>query len=151
MTSVAEIMSCGAPCLDVDSTLEEAALAMSEARTEALPLADAAGTFLGVVARRDILRASRSLGDLARSMKAKDLMDPDAPTIGINDRIEKAMAEMAIHQVQHLPVLDGAMVSGMLSSADIAQAAPLVQIEQLIEHVALIPDQEPLPARRNGL
>lgn len=140
MSTIAELMNRDAPHLNPYSTLEEASTAMDHSRIESLPLCDPQGSLIGVVTRSDISRAFRSLGELAGSLRAQHLMDADAPSIGIHDTLEQAMAQMAIHQTQHLPVIKGRAVEGMLTSAAIAHAGPQVRIEELVRHVGLPAD-----------
>ncbi|MGJ9372079.1 CBS domain-containing protein [Nesterenkonia sp. CF4.4] len=140
MTTVADLMTLGVPRLTEHCTLEDATRALDQSDIDVLPLCDSDGALLGVITRQDISRAFRSLGELASSLRAQHLMKPDAPSIGLRDSVEKAMAQMAIHQTQHLPVLDGAAVCGILTSAQIGHARPKVDIEELIDYVKLPTD-----------
>lgn len=142
MSTIAELMNHDTPQLNPYSTLEEASAAMDQSKMDSLPLCDPQGCLIGVVTRSGISRAFRSLGELAGSLRAQHLMHSDAPSIGIHDTLEQAMAQMAIHQTQHLPVLNGPTVEGMLTSAAIAQAGPRVCIEELIHHVSLPADRD---------
>lgn len=135
MTTVAHLMTPQVPHLSAHCTLQDAARAFNQSGLGALPLCDTDGKLLGVVTSHNISRAFRSLGDLANSLRAQHLMDPHAPRIRAHDSVEKAMAQMAIHQTQYLPVLDGTGVCGMLTSTQIGQAAPKVQVEDLVGHV----------------
>lgn len=140
MTTVAELMTFGVPHLSAHCTLEDAARAFDQSGIAALPLCHSDGALLGLVTRQDMPRAFRSLGELANSLRAQHLMKPDAPSIGVHDSVEQAMAQMAVHQTQHLPVLDGTAVCGVITSTQIGLARPEVDIEQLIEHVKLPAD-----------
>ncbi|WP_218221890.1 CBS domain-containing protein [Nesterenkonia sp. Act20] len=141
MPTIAELMRPDVPLLSAQCTLEEASRAFERSGIESLPLCDPQGVLLGIVDRSDISRAFKALGELANSLRAQHLMHPDAPSIGIHDTVEKAMAEMGIHQTRYLPVLAGSTVQGMLTSADIAHAGPRVRIEELIEHVSFPEDR----------
>ncbi|MGJ9373812.1 CBS domain-containing protein [Nesterenkonia sp. CF4.4] len=139
MTTVREIMGPVASSVEAHWTLQEVDRAMREAGVDFWPLCDAAGKFHGVVAQHDIVQAVRSLEALAQNLTAKHLVHTNAPTIGMNDSIEKAMADMAIHQSQYLAVWDGTTVTGVISSADIQCAAPVVQTDQFFDHVGFPP------------
>ena len=137
MPTIAEVMTPAVPHLSVDCTIGDALDAFDASNLEALPLCDPDGMFLGVVSRQDVSRAFRSLGELTNSLRAQHLMKPDAPSIGVHDSMEKAMAQMAIHQTRFLPVLDGVRVCGMLTSTQIGQARPRVDISELVKYVQL--------------
>ncbi|MBE1515164.1 CBS domain-containing protein [Nesterenkonia halotolerans] len=143
MTTVAELMTADVPHLSAHCALEHASHAMDQSKTDALPLCDPDGRLLGMVTRHNISRASRSLGELADSLRAQHLMNPDPPTIGLHDTVEKAMAQMAIHQTRHLPVLNGQRVCGMLTSAQIGHQRPAVNVEELVHHVKLPAEHAP--------
>ncbi|MBE1514414.1 CBS domain-containing protein [Nesterenkonia halotolerans] len=143
MATVAHLMTPDVPHLSGHCTLEDATRTMDQARLDALPLCEADGTLLGVVARHNISRAFRSLGELSHSLRAQHLMDPEAPSINLHDAVEKAMAQMAIHQTRYLPVLDGSRVCGMLTSAQIGHERPAVNVEELVDHVKLPAEDAP--------
>jgi len=140
MSTIAELMNDDTPYLNPYSTLTEASAAMDQSKIDSLPLCDPQGALIGVVTRSDISRAFKSLGELAGSLRAQHLMRPDALSIGIHDTLEQAIAQMAIHQTQHLLVLDGLTVKGLLTSSAIAEARPQVCIEELVQRVGPTPD-----------
>lgn len=146
MANLADLMTPDVPRLSTHCTLEDATQAFAQSPLDVLPLCDPDGTLLGVVTQQDISRAFRSLGELANSLRAQHLMNPEAPSISVQDSVEKAMAQMAIHQTQHLPVLDGSTVCGMLSSAQIGQADTRVNIDELIDYVKLPTDPAQAPS-----
>lgn len=135
MSTIAELMRSDVPRLSPNCTLEEASRAFERSGIESLPLCDTQGALLGIVEHRDISQAFEALGELASSLRAQHLLHPDAPSIGLDDTVEKAMAEMGIHQTRYLPVLAGSTFQGMLTSADIAQAGPRIRLDELIAHV----------------
>ena len=88
-------------------------------------------------------------GDLAYSLRAQHLMRTTAPVVSTETTVEEALNLMATHQVEYVPVIQGSVLRGMLTSAAIARAESSAVISELTEHSQNIEAPQHVEAGQN--
>ncbi|UUY52524.1 CBS domain-containing protein (plasmid) [Streptomyces yangpuensis] len=70
------------------------------------------------------------------SVKAGDLAQGEAVTIGADDDAAEILRTMGAHQVRRLPVIDGHTLVGIVALADVARALPDTKVGDLLEAIS---------------
>ena len=125
MTAVSERMSTGVAPIPIDATLVEAAEQMRASGVGGLPVLDPeTGGCAAIVTERDLAVRALAEGRDARAAIVRDVATLDPVTCAPSDDVDTAVALMREHGVQHLPVVDGAEIVGLISLADIVFSRP---------------------------
>jgi len=139
MTTAREIMSPDVTCVREDETLLIAAERLRDLDVGALPICGNDDRLLGVLTDRDIVVDVLADGRDPASVRAGDLAQGEAVTIGADDSVEEALRTMKDHKVRRLPVIDGHDLVGMVSQADIAVNLPEERVGDLVEAISAAP------------
>jgi CBS domain-containing protein len=123
VATVREVMSTRLVSVEPSANLTEAARAMSAARSGSV-LVLQAGSLIGILTERDILRAlaGSARADLARTSSVTKWMSQDPVTIEPDTPVGEALNQMLFGGFRHLPVIDGGAVVGMVSMRDLAKS-----------------------------
>lgn len=119
------------------TSVREAAEAMARRRVSSALVMDDTD-LVGIVTDRD-LRSRVVAPGLPGSIPVHDVMTPSPVTSAGEDSLLDAMLRMALHEVHHLPVVEGGAVVGMLSSSDLVLARREDPVH-LVQHIARQPD-----------
>ncbi|TQK49902.1 CBS domain protein [Streptomyces sp. SLBN-118] len=133
MTTAREIMTAGAECIGAQETVLEAAKKMTEMRVGALPICGTDERLKGMLTDRDIVVKVLGVGKDPAEVKAGDLAQGEAVTIGADDDAEEILRTMSEHKVRRLPVIDGHTLVGMVAQADVARALPDPKVGDLLQ------------------
>ncbi|UNO38839.1 CBS domain-containing protein [Streptomyces sp. MST-110588] len=133
MTTAREIMTPSAECIGAEDTVQEAARRMTELGVGALPICGTDNRLKGVLTDRDIVVKVLGKGKDPSQVKAGELAQGEAVTIGADDGAEEILSTMIHHKVRRLPVIDGHDLVGMVAQADVARALPDPKVGQLLE------------------
>ncbi len=132
-TTARDIMTKGAECVAADETVLDAARKMTGLGLGALPICGTDDRLKGVLTDRDIVVKVLGAGMDPATVKAGDLAQEEAVTIGADDDAEELLRTMATHKVRRLPVVDGHRLVGIVALADIARALPDRAVGDLLE------------------
>jgi CBS domain-containing protein len=125
VTTVGECMSTDISPVPPDTTLTEAAEQMRISGVGSLPVLDRDGEgCVAILTERDIVIRVLAEGRDARAVLVRDVATLDPFTCVPGEDVTAAAARMREHQVQHLPVVDGGEVVGVISLADIVFGRP---------------------------
>jgi CBS domain-containing protein len=120
MTQLGEIMSTDVVRTAPETPVAEVAQAMVKARVGSAIVMQ--GSWLiGILSERDVLRAAASGKDLTAS-PASEWMTRDPTTAAPSTTTEEAAQAMLQGGFRHLPVVDGAEVTGVVSIRDLFAA-----------------------------
>lgn len=134
MTTAREIMNPGADCVRTNETVLTAVRKMADLEVGALPICGADDERLkGMLTDRDVVTRVLAPGHDPAALRAGELAQEEAVTVGADDDVEEAMATMSDHGVRRLPVIDGDQLVGVLAQADVARALPAPQVGQLLQ------------------
>ncbi|MEV5428057.1 CBS domain-containing protein [Streptomyces sp. NPDC052701] len=136
MTTAREIMTEGAECVGAEDTVLDAARKMTELGVGALPICGTDDRLKGVLTDRDIVVKVLGVGKDPAQVKAGDLAQGEAVTIGADDGAEEILSTMASHKVRRLPVIDGHRLVGIVALADVARALPDRAVGDLLEVIS---------------
>ena len=138
MTTTREIMTPGADCVRSDETVMAGVQKMADLEVGALPICGADDERLkGMLTDRDVVTRVLARGHDPAQLRAGELAQDEAVTVGADDDVEEAMATMSDHGVRRLPVIDGDRLVGVLAQADVAKALPAPQVGQLLEALSV--------------
>jgi CBS domain-containing protein len=140
MTTAREIMTGGAECAQIDETVTEAARKMRELGVGALPICGEDNRLKGVITDRDIVLNCVAEGMDTTQARVEEYAGDEVVTIGADDSVEEALATMARAGVRRLPVIDGHVLVGMVSQADIARHLPEEKAGELVAAISSAPD-----------
>ncbi|MER7122451.1 CBS domain-containing protein [Streptomyces goshikiensis] len=136
MTKAREIMTADATCIGANETVLEAAKKMTQLGVGALPICGTDEKLKGVLTDRDIVVKVLGAGKDPAMVKAGDLAQGEAVTIGADDDAEKVLRTMSEHQVRRLPVIDGHTLVGIVALADVARALPDARVGDLLQAIS---------------
>jgi len=136
MTSARDIMTRNPDYLGGDATVTDVAKRLAKDSVGAIPICDNSGHLRGVVTDRDVVVDVIAAGKNPDDVKASDLVQGEAVTIGADDSVDEAIQTMKDHKVRRLPVIDGKKLVGMVSQADIARACAPEQIGDLVAAIS---------------
>ena len=118
---VRERMTAPVITITPDHRFHDALHTMQEKNLHHLPVVDAQGALVGVVAERDLLMAAvqyTTQGDV----EVGDLMHAEVVTVATSTPIRDAAAEMLARRIGCLPVVDDGRVIGIITETDMLQA-----------------------------
>jgi CBS domain-containing protein len=103
------------------ATLKEAADLLDSRRVGAMVILGESGAIIGVFSERDLVRAIAKMGAAALKSTVADPMSRHVVTAKPCDTIEETMARMTDRRIRHLPVVDGARLTGVVSIGDLVK------------------------------
>ncbi|OEJ35159.1 CBS domain-containing protein [Streptomyces subrutilus] len=133
MTTAREIMTEDAECIGAEETVLEAAKKMTRMGVGALPICGTDDRLKGMLTDRDIVVKVLGAGKDPAQVKAGELAQGEAVTIGADDDAQEIMRTMSEHKVRRLPVIDGHRLVGIVAQADVARALPDPQVGDLLQ------------------
>ncbi|MFI2612553.1 CBS domain-containing protein [Kitasatospora sp. NPDC018619] len=136
MTTAREIMTEGAECIGEQESVLEAAKKMTGLGVGALPICGTDDRLKGVLTDRDIVVKVLGAGKDPARVKAGELAQGEAVTIGADDDAHEILRTMGSHQVRRLPVIDGHRLVGIVALADVARALPDAKVGDLLEAIS---------------
>ncbi len=118
---VSDIMTSeGLATATLDTTLAEIAARMRDENVGAIPIVDDDEKLAGIITDRDIVVRGIAEGQDPDECTAEDIISEKLHTIHPHADIEEAAELMARHQIRRLPVVENAVIVGMISLGDIA-------------------------------
>ncbi|MFC8270648.1 CBS domain-containing protein [Streptomyces cinereoruber] len=133
MTTAREIMTAGAECIGANESVLDAAKKLTELGVGALPICGTDEKLKGMLTDRDIVVKVLGVGKDPAQVKAGDLAQGEAVTIGADDDAEEILRTMSEHKVRRLPVIDEHVLVGIVAQADVARALPDPQVGDLLQ------------------
>ena len=100
-------------------SLCEAARALTAQRVGALVVLDEAGTLVGVLSERDIVREIARRGPSALNDRVGAAMTKDVITAHPMETLDDALARMSDRRIRHLPITDRERLIGIVSIGDL--------------------------------
>jgi CBS domain-containing protein len=137
MTSAREIMTPDATCVGAEETVLDAATKMADLGVGALPICGTDNRLKGMLTDRDIVVKVLAKSKDPHTVKAGELAQGEAVTIGADDAAAEILATMTRHKVRRLPVIDGHDLVGIVALADVARALPDPKAGDLLEAISV--------------
>jgi CBS domain-containing protein len=140
MSTVREIMTSNAQCVDEGETLEAAARRMRDLNVGALPICGRDQKLQGLLTDRDIVVKCIAEGSNPRTTNAGQLAQGTLVWIEAERSVEDAWQLMAKNRVRRLPVLDkDRRLIGIVSQGDVARHLPHDRVGELVEAISAAP------------
>ena len=136
MTTAREIMTPDVACIDEQDSILTAARRMAELGVGSLPICGTDQRLKGMLTDRDIVVKVLAEGRDPGQVRAGELAQGEAVTIGADDDATEILSTMGGHQVRRLPVIDGHALVGIVAVADVARALPDRPVGDLIEAIS---------------
>ncbi len=103
------------------ATLKECAELLEKRKVGAMVILNEAGSLIGVISERDIVRNIAKSGAAALSATVGQAMTRQVLTARPRDTVESAMSRMTDRRIRHLPVLEGGRMIGVVSIGDLVK------------------------------
>ncbi|MFD2419650.1 CBS domain-containing protein [Amycolatopsis pigmentata] len=133
MTKARDIMTENPQCVRASEAVLDAARRMADLSVGALPICGEDDRLKGMLTDRDIVVEVLAAGKDPRAIRAGDLAQGEAVTIGADDDAEEILRTMREHKVRRLPVIDGHELVGIVAQADVARALKDPKVGDLLE------------------
>jgi len=117
-----EIMTKPVLATTANASVRDIAAELLVNRITGMPVADRAGTVLGVITEADILEALTA-GEKLETLNASDLMSTDPVTVDSEATVADVMDLLSQEGVLRVPVTDHGRLVGVISRSDIIRAA----------------------------
>lgn len=119
------------------ATVFEAIQVMAEKRAGALLVMEE-GKLRGIISERDYAREVILKGRSSKKTLVGEIMSDDVIAASSSDSVQSALETMTAHRIRHLPIVDDALVVGVVSIGDLVKDVISVQqttIEQLENYI----------------
>jgi CBS domain-containing protein len=136
MSTAREIMTPDVTCVGEQETVLEAAKKMADLGVGSLPICGDDQRLQGMLTDRDIVVKVIAEGRDPGTVRAGELAQGEAVTIGADDDAAEILQTMGSHQVRRLPVIDGHTLVGIVAVADVARALPDRPVGDLIDAIS---------------
>jgi len=107
--------------VEPDCVVSKAAQILHENRIGAALVRDAAGTIVGILSERDIVRGVALKQADCLKMTVGDLMTHPVISCAPTDSIDQIMELMTERRIRHLPVMDRGELLGIISIGDVVK------------------------------
>lgn len=114
---VADIMSRDPVTIRADEPAERAAREMAAGGFRHLPVTDAAGTLVGILSERDLLRAGGG------GLRVRDAMQADVETVSPQTAAHEAAYLLLRRKIGCVPVVDDGALVGIVTESDFVRIA----------------------------
>lgn len=136
MTTARDIMTADPRVIGESESLQEAARLMAELDVGALPVCGADGRLRGVLTDRDIVVKCVARGGRPGIETTGLLIEGTPVTADVDDDIRDVLTAMETHQVRRVPVLEGGVLVGIISQADVALALSATETGEAVEAIS---------------
>ena len=125
---VRELMQGNVITVNLDTSINDAVVTLTDAHISALPVVDSGGRMVGVVSSTDILTSEAEANDavereaLFEEMMVRDIMTRRPLTVTPDTEVREAAQQMLYADVHRLFVTAGDEVVGVISTTDIVRA-----------------------------
>ena len=103
------------------ATVNEAVTLLANYRIGAVVVSTDGQRIDGILSERDVIRGLATFGTAVLDRPLSELMTSEVRTCGPDATIEELMASMTHGRFRHVPVLEGAVLSGIVSIGDVVK------------------------------
>ncbi len=109
---------------------------MAELGVGALPICGDDDRLKGMLTDRDVVVKVLAAGKDPLAVRAGELAQGEAITIGADDDAEEILRTMSRYRVRRLPVIDGHQMIGIVALADVARTVEHPDVGMLLEAIS---------------
>src|SRR5688572_5662665 len=132
-----DVMTSDCTCIGENDSVLDAAKRLAELDVGSLPICGEDNRLKGMLTDRDIVVKVLAEGKDPMAIRAGDLAQGEAVTIGADDDAQEILRTMRSHQVRRLPVIDGHDLVGIVALADVARALPDAPVGDLLDAISV--------------
>lgn len=105
-----------------DDSLSSIAALLHTRKVGAFIVTDRVGRVVGIVSERDIISAIAESGSDALTKPVAEIMTRDVIFADQAETIDSLLSRMTDRRIRHLPVMDGARLTGIVSIGDLVKS-----------------------------
>ncbi len=120
---IREVMTDGVIAIEKDQTISEAAKLLEDEWIRGLVVVDN-GEAVGIIVCRDIVYQVVSKGKDPQKILVKDIMSTDLIVAEADEYLNEVAMAMAKNNISRVPVVEGDMLTGIVTQSDILRAWP---------------------------
>jgi len=105
----------------ITDTVEEVTCQLRIENVGAVPVRDAQGDIIGIVAERDVIRAIADFGPRALAMNCTEIISRNVETCNEQDTMARVAHLMTDRRVRHLLVTSDGKITGIVSIGDVVK------------------------------
>jgi len=137
---LSEIMNKDVAKTEIGTTVLEASKIMAEKKISYI-LVTTNSSLAGILTEDDIVRKVVAEGRDASKTKVEDIMIKEVIHLPPDKTLEEAAAVMSEHKIKKIPVVEGSMLLGIVTAAEMVAAEPKI-VEHLGELVIFAKKQQ---------
>ena len=104
------------------ATVTDAAKLLSEKRIGAIVVTDAAGSAIGIMSERDIVRELGRRGPACMNDTVDALMTKEMISTSPDEATDRVLEKMTEGRFRHMPVMEDGAMAGLISIGDVVKA-----------------------------
>ncbi|MCP2293296.1 CBS domain-containing protein [Nocardia amikacinitolerans] len=137
MTTAQSIMRSDVQHIGIRDSMETAAQRMRQLDVGALPICDGEGHPVGIVTDRDIVVKVLGVGANPKTTMAGEVAQgaDRLHTVDVGADLDGVLAMMERNQIRRLLVVDGDVLVGIITEADLARNLPVNTVGEFVEAV----------------
>ncbi|MFT3997756.1 MAG: CBS domain-containing protein [Asticcacaulis sp.] len=105
-----------------DDTVAAVSALLYTRKVGAFVVSDRMGRVAGIVSERDVIGALAQKGALALELSVQDIMTRDVIVARLGETVDSLLERMTDRRIRHLPVMEGAKLTGIVSIGDLVKA-----------------------------
>jgi len=133
--TVREAMTASPTVITSDTTVVDAARAMTTENVGSLPIVDQE-TLVGIVTDRDLVTNVLAKDLDPHKVPVSDVGTENPIVVGPEDPLDTALQRMAEKQVRRLPVVEDGRLVGILAQADVSRTAQAESTGRMVEEIS---------------
>ena len=133
--SVRDIMSANPTTVRPDTPVVEAARLMASEDVGSLPVVDGE-QLVGVATDRDITLRVVAEGKDPGATTVGEIQSGNPVSVAPDERLDRALQEMAQNQVRRLPVVEDGRLVGVVAQADVAREVGDAETGRVVEEIS---------------
>ena len=133
--TVREAMTASPTVITSDTTVVDAARAMTTENVGSLPIVDQE-KLVGIVTDRDLVTNVLAKDLDPHKVPVSDVGTENPIVVGPEDPLDTALQRMAEKQVRRLPVVEDGRLVGILAQADVSRTAQAESTGRMVEEIS---------------
>lgn len=135
MTTAKDLMTSPAETLASDATLVDAARSLTDLGIGSMPVADG-DSLVGIITDRDIVVSGVAAGLDVNTATVGEIASGNVVTVNQDDSADVVAETLSRHQIRRVPVVDGEVLVGVISQADVARDLAAAETGEVVKEIS---------------
>lgn len=135
MTTAKDLMTSPAQTLAADATLVDAARSLADLGIASMPVADG-DSLVGIITDRDIVVSGVAAGLDVNTATVGEIATGHVVTVNQDDSADVVAETLSRHQIRRVPVVDGEVLVGVISQADVARDLAAAETGEVVKEIS---------------